>query len=384
MGFDQIIKKYDYRKEGSYYIVWVEESNFIELDETSFNILNQLSQGISPEKIMQEYEAEYYEPLELDVFIESLRELGFIGETEKEKKSTLSFIKPENVSWLYSKPAMALYLAIISLGLALLVLNPGYFPVYSDYFISDSYFTTLTLTFIIGIIFLSIHELSHLLSARARGVYGSIGVGLRLYFPVAETNITGLWKLVRNKRYLPLLAGMLSDTLIASIGIVILYSQDHAIINIPSIYIELIKASILILWYGLIWQFMLFMKTDLYYILSNKLGVRNLFEESWKYLINQTNKLLGRRLFEQSFPERDRKIIKLYSLIVLVFSAYSVSVYTLYGVPIFSRIIIDSVENILAGSASLIENLFVLFFTGLQLSAFLYFIGKSVIQFFKE
>lgn len=378
------IKEFDYRKEGSYYIVWIEESKFIELDEASFKILQQLSQGINPEQIKENYKKENNEPLELDEFIATLQDLGFIGEPKKGKKASLSFIKPSHVSWLYSKPTLLLYSAIIVTGLILLSFNPKYFPTYTDYFITDSYFTTLILTFIIGMILLSIHELSHLLSARAKGIYGNIGVGLRLYFPVAETNITGLWKLERNERYLPILAGMLSDLLIASIGVITLYIYDNRVITSQPFSNELVKASILILWYGLLWQFMLFIKTDLYYALSNLLGVRNLFEESWTLILNRVNSLFGRNVIEQRFPDKDRKVIVIYSILVLFFSTYSVTAFILYGIPIYSIIIINSIQNIRLGSYSLMENLFVLFFTALQLSAFIYFIINSLIRFLRK
>ena len=58
------IKKYDYRKEEQYYVVWAEESNFIELDENAFKILNQLNHGISPYKIKQDYEREHNRSME--------------------------------------------------------------------------------------------------------------------------------------------------------------------------------------------------------------------------------------------------------------------------------------------------------------------------------
>ena len=56
-----------------------------------------------------------------------------------------------------------------------------------------------------------VHELAHLIAARAVGVNSRMGISHRLWYLVAETDLTGLWSVTRNQRYLPMLAGMIVD-----------------------------------------------------------------------------------------------------------------------------------------------------------------------------
>lgn len=290
----------------------------------------------------------------------------------------MSFLKPRHVKWFYGNPALTVYSIIILVGIGLLILNPRYFPEYNDYFISENYFITIFLNFILGTILLSVHELSHLFSGRVQGIYGKIGIGLRLYFPVAETDLTGLWRLEPKKRNLPLLAGIINDLFLTSIGIILLYAFDQEMIYYPLILYRIINACILILFYGLIWQLMFFMKTDLYYALSNILGVRNLYEESWNYILYNIRKLWGLEGPYLDFPEKDFKIIKIYSISILILSIYSVYTFTFYGIPIFSIIILESTNSLVSEPRlnTLLPHLVTLVFTIIQLIIFIYYLVR--------
>ena len=125
---------------------------------------------------------------------------------------------------------------------------------------------------------------------------------------------------------------------------------------------------------------MLFIKTDLYYVFSNLVGVRNLYEESWSYIARFFRKVKEAEDSTPMYPEGDLGKIRLYSIIVLIFSLYSITVFSLYGVPIFSIIIVESIKIILTGPpfAVLLQYVFVLLFTGLPLLSFIYFILKAL------
>src|SRR5205823_1988045 len=74
---------------------------------------------------------------------------------------------------------------------------------------------------------LYLHELAHLLAARACGVPARIRPGRRLWFIVAETDMTGIWLASKRQRYLAFLAGPLADVVSAAVLLVLLWAQRH-------------------------------------------------------------------------------------------------------------------------------------------------------------
>ena len=116
--------------------------------------------------------------------------------------------------------------------------------------------------------------------------------------------------------------------------------------------------------------------------LSNFLGVRNLYEESWNHILYNIRKLWGLEVPYLDFLEKDVKIIKIYSIIVLIFSIYSVYAFIFYGIPIFSIIFLESIKTIATWSSPniLFQHLVTLVFTGIQLITFMYYIVKTILS----
>jgi hypothetical protein len=125
---------------------------------------------------------------------------------------------------------------------------------------------------------------------------------MRLYIPVAETNLTQLWSVPRKKRYIPFLAGMLNDTLVLSFLIFLLWFSDLTpILGLESVT-AFARLAILLLYYSLIWQFLLFIQTDLYFVISNFFGCRNLYSDSWNFILNFFLKAFKRKGSELHIP----------------------------------------------------------------------------------
>ena len=116
--------------------------------------------------------------------------------------------------------------------------------------------------------------------------------------------------------------------------------------------------------------------------LSNFLGVRNLYEESWNHILYNIRKLWGLEVPYLDFLEKDVKIIKIYSIIVLIFSIYSVYAFIFYGIPIFSIIFLESIKTIATWPSPniLFQHLVTLVFTGIQLITFMYYIVKTILS----
>src|SRR6201999_3517219 len=100
----------------------------------------------------------------------------------------------------------------------------------------------LTLLVVISYIAVFLHEFGHLVATRAVGVNSRMGISHRLWYLVAETDLTGLWSVPRNQRYLPMLAGMIIDITVLSLIVLLLLCQDLRLFMLSSFSLHLLRA----------------------------------------------------------------------------------------------------------------------------------------------
>lgn len=162
---------------------------------------------------------------------------------------------------------------------------------------------------------LDIHESFHALAGRRLGLRSHLSIGRRLYHIVFLTSMDGLVTVPRRKRYLPILAGMLADILVAATLTLIAAGT-----RLPDGRLSLAGGICLALAYTmmlrLLWQFYVYLETDLYYVATTVLGCVNLNQTARAMQRNRWNKLRGRThalIDPQTWHARDRAIGRWYS-----------------------------------------------------------------------
>jgi putative peptide zinc metalloprotease protein len=387
-----VFSNISWRKDNGVYILWKEgTSNFIELADDSFLAYMLLKEGKTPRQVAEILKEKFNEIYDVKDFIQEFAKLGFISFVDgipipsiQPARKAFDFLKKGHVSWIYSRPLLLFYSALIFSAFIILFFNPLYLPSYADFFFADSYILVLAVSFGIGMGLVFFHELAHLIAGKAAGVDGYFSIGMRLYIPVAETNLTQLWTLPRNKRFIPFLAGMLNDTLLLSFMVIILWVSDVCtILNLGSVT-AFAKLVILLLYYSLIWQFLLFIRTDLYYAISNLLSCRNLYSDSWTYILNLFLKRFKNEQRSHSIPDNELKVVKVYAPLMLIATVLAVSIFALWGLPIFVSVFIGGFNLMLAGfDGSLwlfIEGLILTCLMGLPVFGFIFFMFRSIFR----
>jgi putative peptide zinc metalloprotease protein len=118
------------------------------------------------------------------------------------------------------------------------------------------------------------HEAAHVLAAWAAGVPSRISIGRRMIFVVYQTDLTRLWSVPRRARVVPLLAGLLFDSaatgILAVAGLIL---TGHA----PLLVIHLIRLAVLLNVGAIAFQFLIFLRTDVYALFVLATGCRNLW-----------------------------------------------------------------------------------------------------------
>jgi hypothetical protein len=139
------------------------------------------------------------------------------------------------------------------------------------------------------------HEVAHWLAARAEGVPARFSIGRRLYFLVFETDLSQLWGLPRRRRFGPLLAGLAYDTVLLSALLAVALISGDGLVDRAAAALVAVETS------GILFQFLVFLRTDLYAVLVMLLGCREL----WRVNTLELRRMFG-RLTEQQAAELAR------------------------------------------------------------------------------
>jgi len=332
------VQSFTRQQEGEEVVIGLPAVNaFLSLPGEALEILDSLARGATVGEAQAEFaHAHGIEP-DIDDLLQSLEQRGFVRRRASDSSDPAPTPRvdrragrrvryhfagiPESTAKRYFSPfSLSLYFAIMAAALAVAIVHPSLIPDRSSLVFTDHRTAKLiALSLIVyGTIFL--HELAHLLAARARGVNSRIGISNRLWFLVAETDMTGLWAVPSRQRYLPMLAGPLLDSLSAALLFLLLFAQSKGAFTLAPALEQLIKAMIFIYFFRLLWQCYFFIRTDFYFVFTTFFGCKNLMKDTSTFIQSLVLRAIGsqKRIDQTHIPLRERRVIRLYSVLWLL------------------------------------------------------------------
>jgi hypothetical protein len=212
-------------------------------------------------------------------FIKNVDGISVPDNTEK-IKPWLTHISRKWFQWILYKPFITIIILFSISGTIVGMLING-IPSYSNFFWTSDLFTVFVSLFIIDILLIFIHESSHFIATRAVGGEALMRINYRYVFIVAETESYHLTIVPKQKRYLVYFAGMMCDLFI--VGLIYWF---FVYTNLTHMHIGIIHnfllAVILMQILGIIWEFNIFLETDVYNFLSEYMGFENLRSDAFK------------------------------------------------------------------------------------------------------
>ncbi len=353
--------------------------SFATFPEDGAELLKKIQAGLSPQEAATWYERQYGEPIDMDDFLETLRDLQFVREGAD---AETPYVPAKTVSWqwlgkaMFSPVAWIIYALIIGYCGYLMLRFPYLRLSYNHVFFSP-YFTVIELAIFFvqfpGILF---HEFFHMMAGQRLGIPSRMGIGRRLYFVVFETHLTGLWSVPRRARYLPFLAGMLGDVLwisLFTIGASFAYTPSVPY-SFPTFCLAIAFTTML----RFIWQFYFYLQTDIYYVITNAFRCIDLQQTTRRYLLNRFYRLIGRPdkvEDEELWYPRDRQIAPWYAPIFSLGYLFSILTFLLLGLPVTIRFLSGVAVNLLSHSPlspDFWDSCIFLTLNGLQLAVVIY------------
>ncbi|MCG7206918.1 hypothetical protein [Streptomyces arenae] len=258
---------------------------FVALPAAGARALELLGQGLSVARTAAALRDETGEELDIADFVGDLAALGFVARIGDQPvpdaeppPASLPWLRPHHVRHALH-PALPVLVALLVLAaLLVLIRRPDLLPGYHDLLWSPHGSLVLLTGAAAGWTLLFAHELAHLVTARAAGVPGRIRLGTRLQFLVMQTDISGIELAPRRHRLTSYLAGIALNLSVASALVLTLACTDTG-----TTAHRLAAAGLLIALMPLPFQLMVFTRTDLYFVLQDLTGCRNLYGDGLAY-----------------------------------------------------------------------------------------------------
>jgi putative peptide zinc metalloprotease protein len=343
------------RRDGTGWVIGrIETGEFIQVPDVAHRAIELLGSGLSVGEATTALSAETGVTLAVDRFADELDELGFVSHVNGERRPdtgarrpSLPWVRPRHVRWLLSRAAACGAVAVAVAVAVLLIEHPALLPRQSYLAWSRHAGLALLVDAAIAWALVGAHELAHLATARAAGAPSRITVSTRLQFLAAQTDVSGVWAAPRRVRMTVYLAGMAMDLCWALIAALLLVSAAPG-----EVLLRVVCAEALLMQPT---QFMVFMRTDLYFVLQDIIGCANLYADGSGYL---------RHLLRRGAPDPTvgyqpsrRRAVRGYSVLLVAGTAACLAVEFAVSLPALVTLMYRAFGELLGGAGGWVDGL---------------------------
>jgi hypothetical protein len=347
------------QRDGEIYVVGnIDLGDFYHFPEIGVRVLNLLRAGTPVGAIKGIIVDETPDDSDVDVenFVEQLESIGFIypeaerGQFDEALRTASSggqreFKVDARIARLFfSHFAVVLYSCVLGYAGALQVAEPALRINWSSFYTETNKTAFVLVVLALSLVTVALHEIGHMLAIARYGIKSRYGISNRLWVIVAESDLTGTMALPKSKRYLPLFAGMLVDLLIIStltISLHFMFALDFA-----PFAVQVVQAIILQIVLSIVWQFNVFVKTDVYYVLSNYFTYPDLDRDARIYLANMLYSISRGRLGRASGGElfKNKTVLRLFTAVWLFGRVASLLIYFGIFLPTIWQYIVSGLD----------------------------------------
>lgn len=259
---------------------------FVSVPAVGGAVVRCLLAGRSTDEVAEEAERLAGEPVDIASFVAGLGELGFLDGAEGagptsalpvrtapvQQRRWFSGVSPAVAAPFFGRVAWSVYTGALAVTVVTFVTRPDLLPRATDALVVEDVGLSALVAVPLAWLMALIHEAWHWLAARALGLRARFALDVRFgVLLVAETDLSQVWTLPRRQRYGPLLAGMAIDLVI----IAVVLALEVVVGDLP-----LLRLLILVNLVPLLWQCVVFLRTDLYAVMVTALGCTNLWATS--------------------------------------------------------------------------------------------------------
>ncbi|WP_411093045.1 hypothetical protein [Streptomyces sp. 049-1] len=334
---------------------------FVALPAAGARAVELLGEGCSVARTARTLRAETGEEFEVTEFVRDLTALGFVARIGDRPvpdaappPASLPWLRPHQVR-LALHPALPVLVGVLLAAAAVVLFRrPDLVPGYRDLLWSPHGSVVLLSGAAAGWTLLLAHELAHLVTARAAGVPGRMRLGTRLQFLVMQTDISGIELAPRRHRLTAYLSGIALNLSVASSLVLAL-----TLTGTGTTAHRLLAAALLLALLPLPFQLMVFTRTDLYFVLQDLTGCRDLYGDGLAYARYRWRRLLRAprvrprpprvtRADDPStrLPPHERRAVRLYSVVLVVGTAACLTFMAVVTIPLDVALLVRAARGL--------------------------------------
>jgi hypothetical protein len=175
---------------------------------------------------------------------------------------------------LFGPAGLAVQGLLAAVAVAAMIGLPRVRPAYADAVPAAVPLVSIAIIAVLGIALGLAHEFAHVLAAWAAGVPSRVSVSRRMVAVVFQTDLTRLWSVPRRSRIVPLLAGIVFDA--AAVGVLVVL--EVTVPGVPPLAGHLIRAVVFLNVSAIAFQFLIFLRTDIYALFVLATGCKHLWD----------------------------------------------------------------------------------------------------------
>jgi putative peptide zinc metalloprotease protein len=343
----------------------VDTGVFLALPPDAVELLDSLAAGETVGRAQEIYREKYGETPEMAELLEFLQSKGFVRPAgaaspvpdpvpaePQQRRYHFSNIPQSFARVLFGPAGLTVAAVVVALAAVAVFRAPVIFPGRGAIVFTHDKTLMMLCLVLLGYATVFLHEMGHLVAARALGVSSRLGIGRRMWMLVAETDLTGLWSVPKQQRYLPMLAGPIVDVTSAAAMLLVLFAAYQKWISLKIPVLELLTAMCFVYMMRLIWQCFFFVRTDFYYVIANLFGCKSLMQDTQVYMQNRILRLVSspRPQVDQShLPGREQQVIRAYAWIWVLGRAVALTSLLFITIPVMYQYLVSSSKGLLAG-----------------------------------
>ncbi len=331
---------------------------FVALPSAGARAVRLLGEGLSVARTQERLRADTGEEFDIADFVADLAVLGFVARIDDRPlpdptppRASLPRLRPRHVRFALH-PVLPVAVAVLTAAaVVILLLRPGLLPGYRALLWSPHGSVVLLSGAAAGWTLLLVHELAHLVTARAAGVPGRMRLGTRLQFLVMQTDISGIELAPRRHRLTAYLSGIALNLSVASALVLVLAVTDPA-----STVHRLSAAALLLALMPLPFQLMVFTRTDVYFVLQDLTGCRDLYGDGLAYARYRYRRALRPRTHageddpSARLPRHERRAVRVYSVVLVVGTAACLAFMAAVTLPLDIALLARAVRGLAPGN----------------------------------
>ncbi|MFI6940204.1 hypothetical protein ACIBI4_13095 [Streptomyces sp. NPDC050418] len=349
---------------------------FVALPEAGKRVIDLLQAGLSVPEAGARLKQDTGEDVDVPEFVTALMDLEFVAEADGRpvpaaamKPPPLAGLRPHQVRWTLHPALPAAAGTLLAAALLLIGVRPDLSLDFRTLLWTSHGSLVIALGAAAGWTLLLLHELAHLLTARATGVPGRIELGTRLQFLVLQTDISGIELASRRHRLTAYLAGVTVNLTVFALAV--LAAAAAAPGTLPHRVLLAVALTALL---PLPFQLMVFMRTDVYFVLQDLTGCRDLYGDGRAYAAYAARRLMRRKPRPGSpagdpsalLPSHERRAVRIYAVVLVVGTAVCLGFLAAITVPADLTLLSGAVRDLSSGRSlsSVLDAAAVLVFLG--------------------